>query len=550
MYETNTEMLRRRIGTGLAMLREHYRVTELDTGNLASFTVAGRYHEVRQYEIEGVGNLLVMTNPKEGMMQMDTFSITPYYKNLPLFTTDYMYFEDKRMFLNEIYDLVAYKDETYRAYVHKFAENCAAVSALPDMPMRACWYDSIRPVFAGKIAGLGDDELILDLFRKNLATFIEMEQNTPLLPPEKRPEKWQKNYEYARALVEDGGVSTDLFVKSLGAEETKRFFYSVFFAPYRYRPGSNDRLNSFFDLRDGAGKTNRQKLTENRKVIRRVAETDKTKSYEAADDVRDADGIVTEDGRTVGFGIRILNRDVYPLQSFEIYLRGCGLSGCLDLDGQKDMVYLDVYNNRLSSVLTGALPAMRIFGVQNNLLESLDVTGMPACQGIDAGKNRLASLDVSKNAELVELYVNDNGLSGIDISANPKLKYFYCHNNRITELDTRNNPLLRHLNATGNPMKRILSLAPQQEKRLPLELRAGEGGSVGLRFNPVYNAQWKETGEWQQSYYAYPDPGRRFVGWQDGNGRTLSTEAVWTDTYGSSRILRAVFAGAEDGDGR
>ncbi|MBQ0037279.1 MAG: hypothetical protein KBS74_01255 [Clostridiales bacterium] len=541
MYETNMKRIHRRIDAGLAMLREAYRVTEIDTGSLENFVVAGRYHAVKQYEIEGVGNLLVMTNPREGAMQMDTFTITPYYKNLPLFTTDYMYFEDKRMFLNEIYDLVEEQDALYREYIAKFAENCAAVADLENMPMKPCWYDDIRPVFAGKTAAPEEDDRICELFLKNLATFIEMEQNTPLLPPEKRQGKWLQNFNYARALVEDGGVSTDLFVQSLGADETKRFFYSVFFAPYRYRPDSNDRLASFLDLKDENGQTNHRKISEKQKVIRRVAETDKSKSFEETNTTETFNGIVTEGGKTVGFGIHIFNEDVYPLQSFEIYLRGCELSGCLDLDGQKDMVFLDVYHNRISSVRSGALPSMRIFGVQDNMLESIDASQMPACQGIDAGMNRLHAIDVSKNPELVELYINDNDFTEIDLSANPKLKYFYCHNNRITRLDTRNNPLLRHLNATGNPMKEIISLAPQQNERLPLALYAEHGGSVGLKFNPVYNAQWKETGEWQQSYYAYPDEGYRFVGWQDDHGNIVSNDAVWIDTYGSSRMLKAIF---------
>ena len=51
---------------------------------------------------------------------------------------------------------------------------------------------------------------------------------------------WNCNYEYARRLVDDGGVSTNLFVESLGEERTKRFFYSVFFAPDRYRRDTRD----------------------------------------------------------------------------------------------------------------------------------------------------------------------------------------------------------------------------------------------------------------------------------------------------------------------
>ena len=264
------------------------------------------------------------------------------------------------------------------------------------------------------------------------------------------------------------------------------------------------------------------------------------KSFEESDKEGTFNGIVEENGKTVGFGIHILNKDVYPLQSFEIYLRSCGLSGCLDLDGQKDMVFLDLYHNKISSVRTGEFPSMRIFGVQDNLLTSLDVTGLPACQGIDAGMNRLKGLDVSRNPDLVELYINDNDFSAIDLSFNPKLKYFYCHNNRITILDTRSNPLLRHLNASGNPMKEILSLAPQREESLPLEVRAGVGGCVGLKFNPVYNAQWKETGEWEQTYYAYPDEGYSFEGWYE-NGTKVSEEETWVDEYGTSRVLKAVF---------
>ena len=144
----------------------------------------------------------------------------------------------------------------------------------------------------------------------------------------------------------------------------------------------------------------------------------------------------------------------------------------------------------------------------------------------------------------MELYINDNDFTGVELTHNAKLKYFYCHNNRIASLDTTANPLLRHLDATGNPMKRIRALAPQRDERLPLELTAEGGGTVGLKFNPVYNAQWKETGEWRQTYFAYPDAGAAFDGWYDPQGR-CSAEPVWQDEYGSSRVLTARFVGKE-----
>lgn len=311
----------------------------------------------------------------------------------------------------------------------------------------------------------------------------------------------------------------------------------------------HDRLamKRFFEQVDEAGVTNARKAEENHHVIRRVPTTSKDQSYEdAADEGGRVDGlpigVVEVEGKLVGFGIHILNEDVYPLQSFEIYLRGCDLVGDLDLSGCADVVFVDVYRNRISSVEVAGMPSLRILGLQGNELTVLDPRELPACQGIDIGMNRLESIDVSCNPELVELYVNDNRLTSIDTSHNAKLKYLRLQNNAITELDTTANPLLRHLYATGNPLKRIRALAPGGDGKRPLQLIATEGGSVGLSFNPIYNAQWKETGEWEQSYHAYPDEGFAFAGWYDENGGLASNDADWVDEYGASRILEARFS--------
>ncbi len=305
----------------------------------------------------------------------------------------------------------------------------------------------------------------------------------------------------------------------------------------------SEKLLSFFEIKDADGVTNREKA-EQSKIIRRIATTDKSKSFEESDSTSANEyhrGIVVEDGKVIGFGIHIFNKDVYPLQSFEIYLRSCGLTGDLDLSDSTDIIFVDLYHNHISSCIIGSNPNMRILGLQDNEICTLDVRKLPACQGIDAGKNKLSSLDVSNNSELVELYINDNNFVEIDLSRNTKLKYFYCHNNRISELDTTANPLLRHLDATGNPMKIIRSLAPQRDEKLPLTITATSGGYVGLKYNPVYNAQWKETGEWQQSYYAYPCDGYKFYGWRDHGGNIVSAESVWIDEYGVSREITAVF---------
>lgn len=302
------------------------------------------------------------------------------------------------------------------------------------------------------------------------------------------------------------------------------------------------RIEAFFAWKDAEGVTNREKIARNQRVIRRVATTDKSKSFETSDGR--ASGVVLQDGKLIGFGIHIFNEDIYPLQSFEIYYRNCGLAGPLDLSGCGDLLFVDLYHNAIEAVDVAGCENLRILGLQDNAISALDVRDLKRCQGIDAGKNRLETLDVSRCMELVELYINDNRFTSIDLTHNTKLKYFYCHNNRITSLDTTANPLLRHLDATGNPMRSIRALAPQRAEPLPLSLTAEGPGTVGLKFNPVYNAQWKETGEWRQTYFAAPDADAAFLGWFDENG-PCSAEPVWQDEYGSSRVLTARFAGKE-----
>ncbi|MBQ9045918.1 MAG: hypothetical protein IJ112_08245 [Oscillospiraceae bacterium] len=548
ILETNQQRIDERLKAGLELLRKNYRVEACPVDPaLADPLIGGRPHHAQRYNIAGVGNLLVMTVKEAETNQLSSFVLMPYAKNLPLFSTDYVYAGEKRFFLLEIYDLSVRQDADFAAGIEAFRAFGDTLTALQDFPTRPAWYDSIRPVCWAKTYGPEQDNFALERFLQFLKLFIEMDQAAQPLSDDERMEKWKKNKAYADQLIDAGGVSTDLFTAALGAENTRRFFHEVFFGANWYKPSRfpTRQIAAFLDRRDEEGVSNREKLQKHQHVIRRVATTDKSKSYEDAEDAASDGlfpaGVVLQDGRLIGFGIHIFNEDIYPLQSFEIYFRSCGLGGPVDLSGCGDLLFVDLYHNAIEGIDVSGDGELRILGLQDNLIRELDVRDLKRCQGIDAGKNRLSELDVSKNGELVELYINDNAFTAIDLSRNPKLKYFYCHNNRITDLDTTANPLLRHLDATGNPMKRIRALAPQQDEALPLSLTAEGPGKVGLKFNPVYNAQWKETGEWKQTYFAYPEPGASFLGWYDEQGTRISKELAFEDEYGSSRMLIARF---------
>ena len=109
----NVAAMNRCIDTALEEIQKNYTVTELDPGEYRELKM---FHVmkfgVEQYNIAELGNLSVM-RVNLGAMQMATVVITPYDKNLPLLSADYMYILSNRKAYLEFYDVVKEKDERY-----------------------------------------------------------------------------------------------------------------------------------------------------------------------------------------------------------------------------------------------------------------------------------------------------------------------------------------------------------------------------------------------------------------------------------------------------
>ena len=234
IFEKNKLNIDRRISLGVDLLKKNYELNEIELREFKNIHIQNMDYTITQYEIKGVGNLLIMACRDCETLQMDSFVITPYYKNLPLFSTDYIYTGEKRSFLNEIYNLVDKKDELYNTYINEFSKVKSKYDYFKDMTTKSAWYDNIRPVCIAKNTGVEDDEEIINIFINNLKIFIQMEKETPMLNEEEYKIKWKKTQDYANRLVDDGGAATNLFKAVLGADKTKEFFNSVFFAPSIY----------------------------------------------------------------------------------------------------------------------------------------------------------------------------------------------------------------------------------------------------------------------------------------------------------------------------
>lgn len=236
ILERNVRFIEARLAAGLARLREHYDVEERDVDPvLANPVIGGRPHHARRYDIAGVGNLLAMTVTESDEAQLSSFVITPYFKDLPLFSTDYVYSGERRFFLIEAYDLTVNHAETFDAFIGKLATLADTWSDMSAFPTQPAWYDDIRPLCIAKAPTPDQDDLSISHFLETLDAFIALEQEMPPLSEGDRAKKWQLNKDYADRLIDEGGVSTDLFTQALGPENTRRFFDEVFFAPTFYR---------------------------------------------------------------------------------------------------------------------------------------------------------------------------------------------------------------------------------------------------------------------------------------------------------------------------
>ncbi|WP_024833293.1 bilin reductase [Ruminiclostridium josui] len=234
VFLSNKTMIEKEIEDGLNILNHSYTINEIDCGQFSNLQIQNIVYNIKQYEIVGVGNLLLMESKDSSELQMLTFVITPYYKNLPLFSSDYLFIGEKRNFLVEYYDLVKEKNSLYNAYLDKLQAIKDKYADLPDMKLKECWYDSLKTVCIAKKTSSAQDDIILSIFNENLHRFIEAEQEMDILSESEKVVKLKITKDYVNNLIDIGGVSTNVFKNSMGAESIKKFFNSVFFGTEKF----------------------------------------------------------------------------------------------------------------------------------------------------------------------------------------------------------------------------------------------------------------------------------------------------------------------------
>ncbi len=229
----NKKAMNQGVDSAMDVIRRHAEVTEVDAGKYKKMRLMGIMNfEVHQYDVKDIGNLSVMTM-NAGLMQMSTIILTPSDKDLPLVSTDYMYILGNRTSYLECYDLVLDKEGEYQNLLSSLKDIKKDYKDLDTITPSSAWYDDMRTVGLYMKGKSRDDSREEEALTRWIEAVMEYGENLPLLSSEEKEEKLPAVKEYTDGLVEKGGVSTDLFVKALGKEDTKDFFNNVLFGTNR-----------------------------------------------------------------------------------------------------------------------------------------------------------------------------------------------------------------------------------------------------------------------------------------------------------------------------
>lgn len=229
IHKLNSWSMNKEIDATVDLISQYYTLTPIDAGEYSQLNILGMMlFDIEQYEVEGYGNLSIMKT--DGANQMSTIVLTPYDKELPLISTDYMYNGEARISYIEFYGLCSDPDSAdYQKVISNLSGLTDKYSGLMSVAPTPAWYDDIRTMGLFKMTNYSADAVTGEMLSDSFRITLESSLTLPQLNDEQKAAKLDATQQYCNNLVDMGGVSTDMFKMGLGVEKTKDFFNKVFF---------------------------------------------------------------------------------------------------------------------------------------------------------------------------------------------------------------------------------------------------------------------------------------------------------------------------------
>jgi len=166
-----------------------------------------------------------------GVMQMFTFNINPFEKDIPQLTIDPIIILNQRKILIEIYKImIDFETENYKEFLKKMKEIKGNYVDLKDFkPSEALWRDKYFSDAIYKSCNSQNEGKLVNLFKDVLNVYIEYAKKEKDLESEQNAKKVETIKDFADKLVENGGISINYFKKTLGDKKTKEFLGKVLY---------------------------------------------------------------------------------------------------------------------------------------------------------------------------------------------------------------------------------------------------------------------------------------------------------------------------------
>ena len=198
---------------------------ELDAGSAAHCKAGPMKFTIRHYSLEGLGHLSVMEGSAMlGLMKMDTVILTPLHRDAPLFSYDRIRAMGNDTLILEYYDTLA--DNTLRSGFEQTLQASGSISGIPNHDLGSHWYDPLKLKCSVSKRAKGCAEQFDRFYLDSLKAYLAAAMASPEIGPRQKRETTKQ---YVDGLFQNGGPSTDAFVKAIGREAAEKLFHTVVF---------------------------------------------------------------------------------------------------------------------------------------------------------------------------------------------------------------------------------------------------------------------------------------------------------------------------------
>ena len=227
---TNTKSMNKMIEKGIEITKKEFPIEELEIGEFKKVLVYKVLpFKSKVYEADKLGILAVMTM-NVGAMEMYTFNINPFYKDLPQLTIDYTITLNNRKLYVEIYDLMINKEaQNYKDFLKKIEDINKENADLKDFTSKESWHNEYLSGMIKKSGSVRDDDKLLKIFNDVMTAYIDYAKKAPELNETAQKKKYDLIKDFSDKLVEKGGVAINNFKKTLGDEKTNEFLGNVLY---------------------------------------------------------------------------------------------------------------------------------------------------------------------------------------------------------------------------------------------------------------------------------------------------------------------------------